>query len=592
MSRNPQEPSFSSPSRLNGSDASWQMAVGEAHTEPVRDEASPTRRSKRRSSQHPSGATSAPPSMKSGSGVAAAQPFELSVEALRNDEKSRLRVTAQVMMGMTFLGLLLAPIMGGNPVARRIFVAGMITAFSTMAFLYRVSYRERENLNLVGAGGVMLAIVNACALYYMGTFSLATMTGGLGLYIFCLGGNLAWCLAVYAALAVPHGVLAGLIMFKEIPDLGLVSASDLPFTDQLALQGCAQAVYALALLAGRRTRRKLELVFGDLEKAARLISQRDALLNEAKRELERAVCVGGEGRFTDQTVGSFRLGNVIGRGGMGEVYDALHLETNEPAAVKLLQRNLFADPSSVIRFAREARAVASLESPHVVRVLEVPEERGTVPYLAMERLRGEDLASMLRREQRLSPRELVSLAQQVGAGIDDARAAGVIHRDIKPQNLFLARREHAASTWKILDFGVSKLVGQHSLTRDQLVGTPDYMAPEQAAGKEIDHQVDLYGLAAVLYRCLASRAPFTAKSVATLLHKVIYQMPPRPSSLARVSSDVEAFLAIGLSKTPGERFESGAELAEAFRCAVDGNLAPPLRLRAERILERTPWAEA
>ena len=104
-----------------------------------------------------------------------------------------------------------------------------------------------------------------------------------------------------------------------------MTSSALPLTDQIALQGCVQAVYAVALVAGRRSRRKLERVFGDLESAARLIAQRDALLNEAKRDLERAVRVGGEGRFTEQVVGSFRLGNIIGRGGMGEVYDAVHI---------------------------------------------------------------------------------------------------------------------------------------------------------------------------------------------------------------------------------------------------------------------------
>lgn len=517
--------------------------------------------------------------------------FELSFEALRNEERGRLRVTAQVLMGIACLGLALAPVMGGDPTAKKVFVAGLALAVVTMGFLLRSSYVSGYNSSVIGVGGVSLALANTCTLYYIGTFSQAAMTGGLGLYIFCLGGSLGWSAAVYAAIAVPHLILALLIISKVIPDLGLVNVGSLPVVDQLALQACVQAVYALALVAGRKSRGKLERTFGELESAARVIAQRDALLNEAKRELERAVWAGGEGRFTDQVVGSFRLGNVIGRGGMGEVYDAVHVETNEPAAVKLLQRNVVSDPNSLARFAREAKAAASFNSPNVVRVLEVPSEDTPIPYLAMERLRGEDLASILRREQRLSTRELIDFVQQVARGLDEARAAGVIHRDIKPQNLFLARRDDAPSLWKVLDFGVSKIVGQGTLTRDQLVGTPEYMAPEQAAGNDVDYRADLYSLAAVLYRCVSARAPFIGQSLAVLLHKVIYQMPPRPGSVANVSSDVEAFLAIGLAKEPSERFTSGAELAEAFKLANEGNLPAEWRARAARLLANMPWSD-
>ncbi len=518
--------------------------------------------------------------------------FELSLEALQSEERGRLRVTAQVMLGIACLGLMLTPILGGDPFAKKVFVAGLCSAVVTMALLLRSSYVSSYNTNMIGAGGVSLAIANTCALYYMGTFSQASMTGALGLYIFCLGGSTGWSLAVYAALAVPHGLLALLIITKVMPDPGLVDAESLSLPDQLALQGCVQAVYAIALIAGRKVRRKLERVFGDLEGATRVIAQRDALLNEAKRELERAVWAFGEGRFTDQIVGSFRLGNIIGRGGMGEVYDAVHVETHEPAAVKLLQRSVVSDPNSMARFAREAKATCSFDSPNVVRVLEVPDDRAPLPYLAMERLRGEDLASMLRREQRLSSRELVELVEQVAGALDEARAAGVIHRDIKPQNLFLARQENASSLWKILDFGVSKLVGHTTLSRDQLVGTPEYMAPEQAAGDNIDHRADLYGLVAVLYRCIVSRSPFTERSLAALLYKVVNHMPPQPSRVARVSGDMEAFLAVGLAKTSNDRFASGTDLAKAFKLAVEGALPNELRMRAGRILETHPWGQA
>ncbi len=515
----------------------------------------------------------------------------LSSDALLNQERARLRVTAQVMMGIAGLGLLLAPIMGGDPFAKKVFVAGLSLAVATMLLLLRNSYVSEYNANSVGIGGVSLAFAYAATLYYMGPASQAAMTGALGLYIFCLAGHAAWSLAVYAALAVPHFLMSSLIMLGVIVDRGLITATQLPMVDQVALQACVQAVYVVALVAGRRSRRKLERTFSDLETAARLIAQRDALLNEAKRELERAVGVGGEGRFTDQTVGSFRLGNIIGRGGMGEVYDAIHVGTDMPAAVKLLGRNVTADPNSIARFAREAKAASALNSPYVVRVLEVSPENAPIPFLVMERLRGEDLASMLRREQHFAVPELLQIAQQVGSGLDAARNAGVIHRDIKPQNIFLARREDASAVWKVLDFGVSKLHGQQTLTNNQLVGTPDYMAPEQASGDDVDYRADLYSLAAVLYRCVTLRAPFIENSLAVLLHRVINKMPPRPGSLARVPPDVDAFFAIGLSKRPDDRFVSGAELAEAFKMASEGTLPNELRARAARILEQTPWAE-
>ena len=359
-----------------------QEHADEAGTEPDIERSPPTRELKRRTTLD-TGRNFGPlvGFDTNGSSVAkSGTSFKLSGDALLNEERGRLRVTAQVMMGVACLGLLLAPVMGGDPFAKKVFIAGLSSAVVTMAVLLRNSYVSGYNANSIGVGGVSLAMAYACTLYYIGSASQAAMTGALGLYIFCLGGSSAWSLAVYSALAVPHLVLATLIMSRIVPDRGLVVVSGLPLTDQIALQGCVQAVYAVALVAGRRSRRKLERVFGDLESAARLIAQRDALLNEAKRDLERAVRVGGEGRFSEQVVGSFRLGNIIGRGGMGEVYDAVHIETNEAAAVKLLSRNVVSDPNSVARFAREAKAASAFDSPYIVRVLEVPDDdaRGAV----------------------------------------------------------------------------------------------------------------------------------------------------------------------------------------------------------------------
>ncbi len=519
-----------------------------------------------------------------------APPFELSTEALGDEERGRLRVTAQVLIGIACLGLALAPVLGGDPFAKKVFVAGLVWAVIMMCWLLRNSYMSSYNSTLVGAGGVSLALASTSALYFIGPFSQATMTGALGLYVFCMGRSARWAAAVYAALAAPHAALAALIICGVISDRGLIASSTLSFTDQIALHGCAQAVYAIAFFAGRASRLKLERVLGELERSTRVIAQRDALFNETKRELERSVW-GADGRFTDQIIGPFRLGAVIGRGAMGDVYEAVHVETEVEAALKLLHRTVLDDATNIERFMREAQSAARVDSAHVVRIVEVSDAQAPVPYLAMERLRGEDLASMLRREQRLSSRDLVEFVQQVSRGLDAAWAAGVVHRDIKPQNLFLARGDSSTSIWKILDFGMSKQVGQTSLTQNQLVGTLEYMAPEQAAGGALDQRADLYGLCAVLYRCLASRPPFVEQSVPALVHKLLHEMPARPSSVARVSSELEAFLAIGLAKDPTDRYASGAALSEACAAAVASKLSAELHARAEAILARAPWAE-
>ncbi len=543
---------------------------------------------------NPSGSPSANnTNAQTGGGPGQTEPtVALSRGALRAEEMGRVRTTVQVLAGLAGMALFLTPFMGGDPFAKRVFVFGLIWALATMgAMLRNASNPGSYSTHFVGAASVALSIAGTCSVYYMGTFSPAAMIGALGLYIFCLGGSTTWAVALYAALAGPHALFAILFSWGLAPDRGLVRAANMSLIDQIAIQSCVQAIYCVAFVAGRTSRRKLERIVRELEAAARKIAQRDALLNEAKRELQRAVGIGGEGRFTDQIVGSFRLGNVIGRGGMGEVYEGTHVDTQAEAAVKLLQRNVFGDPHTLSRFAREAKAVAALDSPYVVRVIEVPGEDSPIPYLAMERLRGEDLAGMLRREKRLSSRELNKLVTQVGAALDAARKAGVIHRDMKPQNLFLTRSDEGASVWKVLDFGVSKLSGHETLTRDQLVGTPEYMAPEQANGKLIDYRADLYGLAAVLYRCVVSRAPFSDESLPALVHKVVHEMPLRPSVAGRVSLDVEAVLTVGLAKNPDDRFQSGAELAAALTAALDENLSPALRETAAKLALKAPWRE-
>jgi serine/threonine-protein kinase len=300
--------------------------------------------------------------------------------------------------------------------------------------------------------------------------------------------------------------------------------------------------------------------------------------------------VAGTGRFSGQTFGSYRLGDIIGRGGMGDVYEAFHTESGDIVAVKLIKPGALASPDIARRFLREVKVARSLESAHIVRVLEVGDEHAPLPYLAMERLRGQDLAQLLRQEGRLSIPRVCHLLREVGAGMKVAWSAGIVHRDLKPHNLFLADTEPGGQVWKVLDFGVSKLADQSgTLTRDNVVGTPAYMAPEQAEGDDVDHRADLYAVAAIAYRCLTGHLPFIAKDIPTTLFEVVYRMPRQPSDLAVLPSDVDLVLAIGMAKSPADRFDSVAELEQALAAAHSGDLSDELRRRGTELLRSLPW---
>jgi serine/threonine protein kinase len=326
------------------------------------------------------------------------------------------------------------------------------------------------------------------------------------------------------------------------------------------------------------------------DRVVRSLAHREALLAEARQDLAQAMQLGGVGRWTEEVLGSFRLGRIIGRGAMGEVYEAEPLAGGEPAAVKLLHPHVLAQADMVHRFVREARIVSGLNAAHVVRVLEVSPPESRVPYIAMERLFGTDLTDYLREHRRIGIRGVLTLLRQVGMGLDAARSAGVVHRDLKPRNLFLARMG-AQEIWKILDFGVARLSGEETLTQDQIVGTPNYMAPEQANGGAITHRADLFALGVIAYRALTGRPAFEGETTAAILYKVVHAMPPRPSGVAPLPAATDWVLAIAMAKDPADRFDSGAEFAQALDAAARGRLDASLRVRAERLLARLPWEE-
>jgi serine/threonine-protein kinase len=371
-----------------------------------------------------------------------------------------------------------------------------------------------------------------------------------------------------------------------VVDRGIVSMASLRTIDQVGVLGVVEFLYFITFYTARRSQRVTLEHVSNLEQAVRGVAQREALLAEARAELDRALKVGGPGRFTEQVVGSFKLGMLIGRGGMGEVYEADGVAaTRGEAAVKLLHPGTLSDPTHVARFMREAQTVAKLDSEHVVRVLEVGTTSGEVPYIAMERLRGHDLAHQLRKQRRLALPQAAALAQQIANGLEAARTAGIVHRDLKPHNVFFA----GDRVWKILDFGVSKAGGSGTLTKGHVIGTPAYMAPEQARGEDVDHRADVYSLAAILYRSVTGHPAFTGKDVPTTLYDVVYRIPTQPSMLAALPADVDRVLALGLAKDSRDRFATALELATWFSAAITEELTAEQRRRANDLMTKHPW---
>jgi serine/threonine-protein kinase len=253
-------------------------------------------------------------------------------------------------------------------------------------------------------------------------------------------------------------------------------------------------------------------------------------------------------------------------------------------------QSVASDPTLLARFQREGEITSGLDSPHLVEIYESGVAPDGAAFIAMELLAGRDLSWHLRRRGAFSIADALMLMDHLCAGLDAAHGAGIVHRDIKPRNLFLAE-VGGEEVWKILDFGVSKLkTATGTLTHSGLVGTPGYMAPEQAEARRVDERADLFAAGAVLYRVLTGRPAFSGAGPAQILYEVVHRQPQRPSKLVPdLPKQVEYVLAIALAKNPRYRFGSGSNLFAAFREAAAGRLDERLVQRARRLLKAQPW---
>lgn len=307
-------------------------------------------------------------------------------------------------------------------------------------------------------------------------------------------------------------------------------------------------------------------------------------------ELGRAAAALAETPVTEGQLlaGKYRVERVLGRGGFGVVVEATHVGLDERVAVKLLRADLLARAAVRTRFVREARLTAKLKSEHIARIHDVGTLQDGSIYLVMELLKGRDLHAVLQDKGTLGVVEAVSLVLQACEGLAAAHRAGIVHRDIKPGNLFLTERPDGSPLVKLLDFGISKQLeaADEALTSSSaFLGSPSYMSPEQLrAARDVDGRADIWSLGVVLYIALSGRLPFVAGSVADLCIDVLTKPYP---PLLEVPDPVAQVIARCLEKDRTARFANLADLAHALAPHA-GRLGLDSAERVARILGVEP----
>jgi serine/threonine-protein kinase len=265
---------------------------------------------------------------------------------------------------------------------------------------------------------------------------------------------------------------------------------------------------------------------------------------------------------TEARIGAYALGEMIGRGGMGVVYRATHVHLRREVALKLLAPELSGNAEFRRRFLRESQLAASLDHPNIITVYDAGDHNGTL-YIAMRYVDGVNLAELLRKQGQLDPAASLSLLDQVAAALDAAHERGLIHRDVKPANIMIA-----SGRCYLTDFGLTKqasTTGGSSLTKTgALLGTLQYVAPEQIEGRQVTAGTDVYALGCVLYECLTGAPPFTRESEVALLYAHLNDPPPRATELRpELSAGIDDVVAKALAKSAEERYRRCGELLAA-----------------------------
>jgi serine/threonine protein kinase/Tol biopolymer transport system component len=341
-------------------------------------------------------------------------------------------------------------------------------------------------------------------------------------------------------------------------------------------------------------RREVErLLAADEQGAGALAGELTELLGRAFRDWEEgesldAQPAAGLATLSGRTISHFRVGEPLGSGGMGVVYAAEDLQLGRSVALKFLAPELVRDPAAKARFLTEARATSALDHANLCTIHEAGESEDGLLFLAMPRYDGESLERRIARGP-LPVDEALDIGVQTARGLAKAHQHGIIHRDVKPGNLFVTRD----GVVKILDFGIAKLTGEVGPTRrGTFLGTPAYMAPEQTRGKAVDARADVWSLGVVLYEMLAGRRPFVGGTGAAVVHAVLNDTPePLTRLRPEVPAELDRIVSRMLARDPAQRYADAAEaladLRSALGLAVTSSLGPSAPHRARRWLA---WA--
>ena len=262
----------------------------------------------------------------------------------------------------------------------------------------------------------------------------------------------------------------------------------------------------------------------------------------------------------------------LGEGGMGRVYAAEHVKMNRQCAIKVMNPSLMNDAESTTRFAREASNAARILHPNVAAVFDFGESEKTV-YLVMEYVDGESLSQLMAREGALAPRRAIDIARQVADGLTAAHELGLIHRDLKPDNVLITRKRDGKEVAKVVDFGIAKALSdsrEDALTRSGLViGTPEFMSPEQLLGDPVDARTDIYALGCILYQMLSGAKPFDADTREQMIRRRLHEPPPHVRDIVpSVPKRIDTLIAHMLARSTAERLGNASEVSSSLDPAL------------------------
>jgi serine/threonine-protein kinase len=276
--------------------------------------------------------------------------------------------------------------------------------------------------------------------------------------------------------------------------------------------------------------------------------------------------------------GRYEVIEPIGEGGMGTVYRVRHTTLARPFAMKVLKKTLASDETLAARFLQEAKATAAVKHPQVVAINDFGRLADDRPYFVMEHLGGRTLSQALRIEGSLTPAFAARITERVARAVGAAHEAKIVHRDVKPENVFLL--DEVGDDVRVVDFGASMIVGASRITKTGVVfGTPHYMSPEQATGRVVDQRADIYALGVAMYEMLTGRLPFEADTFMGVITQHMFVLPSPPSAAMREGVELGALDAIcmrALEKNPDKRYLTMSAFADDLRTAFQDGAAPPV----------------